>query len=233
VKQSDFTPEASALAVAISERLESNGAEIAFKIYKASESLIEWLSYLVSSEATGQSDNFLDGLRASIVESAACGAAGLIRPAIFSMRSQIDIIFSWLYFKDHPVEWSKVEITGEGFMLKRDILEYLKQYIPRYEIRFAKLLANKTRKDEDPYRVLSAHVHAQGLSVLPKHGKFSSLVGSIDRSSELVLLQETVTEYISDVFLACFGHKWAALPDKITERARKRIGNDKIALIFN
>src|SRR5208283_5229722 len=203
MKQSDFDAETRSLLIALTQRLTTDGAEVGYKICKASDQLIEWLDYLLASEATGQCDDFLDGLRASIVEVVGCGAAGLIRPAIFSMRAQVDIILSWLYFKDHPVEWAKVEDTGEGFVLKRDALEYLKQYVPRYDTRFAQLLAKRSRKEVDPYKMLSAHVHAQGVSVLPAHGKLETLVGPLAKSLELAVLQADVAEYISDVLLSC------------------------------
>jgi hypothetical protein len=233
VKQSDFDVETKALSVALEQRLTTEGAKVAFKIYKSSDQLLEWLNYLLASEVTGKCDDFLDGLRASIVETVGCGAAGIIRPAIFSMRAQIDIVFSWLYFKDHPVEWAKVEDSGEGFVLKSSVLEYLKLYIPHYEPRFALLLAKKTRKEADPYKLLSAHVHAQGVDVLPTHGNLETLIGPLNKSIELADLQAEVTEYISDVLLSCFGSKWASLPQKISNVARLRLGNDKIASVFS
>lgn len=232
MKKSDFDPEMKSLLAALTQRLTMDGAAVAFKIYEASDELFEWLDYLGTSEATGQCDNFLDGLRASIVEVVGCGAAGLIRPAIFSMRAQVDIVFSWLYFKDHPVEWAKVECTGEGFFLKRDVLDYLKQYVPRYECRFAQLLSKRSRTEADPYKLLSAHVHGQGVSVLPTHGKLETLIGPLTKSFELATLQAEITEYISDVLLSCFGHKWASLPQKISNGARLRLGSEKIAAVF-
>lgn len=232
MKQSDFAAETKSLLTALTQRLTTDGAEVGFKIYKASDQLLEWLDYLRASEATGQCDDFLDGLRASIVEVVGCGAAGLIRPAIFSMRAQVDIILSWLYFKDHPVEWAKVEDTSEGFVLKRDALEYLKQYVPRYEPRFAQLLAKRSRTEADPYKLLSAHIQAQRVSVLPTHRKLETLVGPLTRSIELAVLQAEIAEYISDVLLSCFGHKWASLPQNIAESARLRLGTEKIANVF-
>jgi hypothetical protein len=232
VKQEDFVPEAKALAEALSKRLGSDGPRIAFEIYTASDNLFKWLNYLVESELTAQCDEFIDGLRASIVETVSCGAAGLLRPAIFAIRAQVDIVFSWLYFKDHPVEWARVERTGDGFVLKRECLDYLRQNVPSFEARFTKLLETKTRKEGDPYRLLSAHVHAQGLSVLPKHNKLRAIVGPLKSANELAPLQAEVTEYISDILLSCFGRKWASLPDAISEAARMRLGKEKVATVF-
>lgn len=233
MKQADFLPETKALAGSLAKRLSTDGPDLAFDIYNASSALLDWLNYLVASEMTGHCDDFLNGLRASLVETISCGAAGLVRPAIFVMRAQIDIIFSWLYFKDHPVEWARVERTGEGFMLKRECLEYLRQNVRSFDARFAKLAETRTRKEPDPYKILSAHVHAQGLSVLPAHAKLDSIVGSLKRSREIAESQKEVTEYIGDILLSCYGSKWTALPDKISKAARTRLGKEKMAIVFS
>lgn len=147
MKQSDFDVEIAEFSANLQSRLHSDGSKIAYGLYQASLPIIEWLGYLTVSEATGTCDNFLDGLRASVVEVAGCGAAGLVRPAIFAMRAQIDVILAWLYFKDHPVEWCKVEDTGDGFVLRREALDYLKEYVPKFQIRSSMLLANSRRKE--------------------------------------------------------------------------------------
>ncbi|RYG99729.1 MAG: hypothetical protein EON58_02845 [Alphaproteobacteria bacterium] len=229
----NFDIETSELATAINQRLSGAGSQIASSIYSAAIPILSWINYLHTSELTGHCDEFLDGLRASIVETIGCGASGLVRPSIYSMRTQIDIILSWLYFKDHPVEWTKVEDTGEGFVLKRDALEYLKSNIRHFEARLAALTAKRTRQLQDPYKILSAHVHAQGLSVLPNHGKLMTLIGTPQVCSELAPMQVEVAEYIGDVLLSCFGPKWASLPEPLVTAAKARLEEKQISVVFS
>ncbi len=229
----DFTLELEELRNSISTRITSDGASIATKLFDESEMILAWIGFLVQSEVTGKCDDFLDGLRASILETIACGSIGFIRPAIFALRAQIDIVHSWLYFKDHPVEWTTVLNTGEGFMLKRDVKEYLSKHIAGYDQKFSVLLKRISRREADPYKLLSAHVHAQGASVLPQHGAFAQVVGHISKAQELALLQGEVTEYLNDLLLSCFGHKWTSLPELVVISARDRLSEKDRAIIFN
>ena len=48
------------------------------------------------------------------------------------MRAQVDILLAWLYFRDHPVEWKHVELTGEKYHLVSEVLKYLRTYDRRF-----------------------------------------------------------------------------------------------------
>src|SRR3989442_13118197 len=100
----------------------------------------------------------LDASASAAREAIACLALGLLRPWLASLRSQIDMLLAWLYFKDHPVEWQRVQDTGEGFKLKSDILKYLSETVEKYKTRFGLLRDCTTRTVEDPFRLLSAHM---------------------------------------------------------------------------
>ncbi|MGX9572147.1 hypothetical protein [Mesorhizobium sp. f-mel] len=228
----DFKDQVDRLAKSIADRISSQGQTNCQNTYEAGISLLVWLEYLRTSEKTGTADELIEGLRALIVESAGCLTVGIVRPALFALRGQIDVALSWLYFKDHPIEWKRVTETGDGFVLKKEALGYLENYYEGFKSRFSALKKNKHRSEQDPYRLLSAHVHSQSFSTLPTYGDLESIVATSKSVGECITLQSEVSEYLGDVFLSCFADKWASLPDSILNKAKERLGKDNIHIVF-
>ncbi|MCB0360285.1 MAG: hypothetical protein KDD44_11640, partial [Bdellovibrionales bacterium] len=154
----------------------SSGAAISSSVESNSALLVHWLAYLSNYHKTGVADGLLDAVASSIRETAGTLSLGLVRPSLFSLRGQIDLLLGWLYFKDHSVEWLHVNQTGDGFKLKKELLQYLEQHTLRFAARFGILRAIKSRKEVDPYRLLSAHIHAQSVPLLPVVQDLSDLV---------------------------------------------------------
>lgn len=185
--------------------------------------LLDWLNYLRESEATGVADALLDGTQGAIVETVGCLALGLVRSALASLRSEIDMVLAWLYFKDHRIEWDHLRDTGRGFQTKAGALSYVNEHWPGFQGRFRLLAQQHTREEEDPYRLLSAHIHGQTDFTVPKVGRLVELIGDAQMSKDCVILQHDVAEYIGDVLLALYGDKWAALPDSIMNSLKQRL----------
>ena len=76
------------------------GEGIVSQIEGKSSLLLLWIPYL-NLQKTGTADELLDGALSSLREVAACSGLGLVRPALLAMRTEIDLMLSWLYFKDH------------------------------------------------------------------------------------------------------------------------------------
>lgn len=222
----DFQSQVDELSAAIGGRLSTSGVGASKLIYDASLPLLQWLDHIRTSELTGNADELIDGLRSSVVEALGCVTAGFLRPAIYAMRCQIDIALAWLYFKDHPVEWHNVTQTGDGFMLKRDVITYLEKFYPRFSKRFSTLNSGRTRSVEDPYRLLSAYVHSQTPATLPPFAGLKTLVWSDVKCNQASQLQSDVAEYISDVFVAVFADKWASMPAGMVAKVTARIPAD-------
>jgi hypothetical protein len=229
----DFDVPIGAVRSVLDKRLENSGGHLAHKAYIAACPLLEWTNYLFASERTGICDEFLNGMRSSIVEAIFCTSAGLMRMSMFSMRAQIDIGLSWLYFKDHRIEYDKVHRSSQGFVMKGDAMAYLQEYYPGFTNRWNKLMAHMKRSEADPYRLLSAHVHSQSKQTLPSAGSFVDLIASEDISEEAISVQESVSEYLSDVFLSCFGPKWINLPASIVENAKDRVKGPAISIVLS
>jgi hypothetical protein len=220
------------LRAAITNRVDSVEHKACEDLHHASLPLLEWLEFLQASEVTGCCDEQLAALRASLVETCGCLTLGLVRPTLFSLRSQIDIAFAWLYFKDHPIEWNTVITYGEGFLLKKEIFDYLENNFRGFKLRFQVLLKHKKRTSEDPYRLLSAHIHSQGMSTMPTYEHLEALVGGESLFLDCLELQKEVAEYIGDIFLSIFSHKWASLPDGIMLSAKQRLSGTDLGDVF-
>ena len=219
---------ATKLREAVASHIRKEGCDILASHERATQLSLAWLGYLRSAQTNGTADELLNGFHAAILEAAGCLAIGLVRPAVFSMRTQFDILFAWIYFKDHPVEWRHVELTGEKYHLVSEVRKYLGTFDRRFQKRFSLLRRQRTRGEEDPYRLLSAHVHSQNSATLPPLVGIEKLVQPKDRCLECVALQEEISEYLSDVLTSCFVTQWADLPESVTESIRNRLGAKKL-----
>ena len=219
----DIDQNVSALLAAASDHGATVGIERSGGVAAEAQVLLDWMNYLRQSEATGVADALLDGTQGAIVETVGCLALGLVRPALSSLRSEIDMMLAWLYFKDHKVEWNRLRDTGRGFQTKASVLSYVNEHWPGFRSRFKLLAQQHTRQEEDPYRLLSAHIHGQTDFTAPKVGPLVALVGDARLSKDCVVLQHDVAEYIGDVLLALYGDKWAALPSSVMNGLEHRL----------
>ena len=219
---------ATELGKVVASHIKREGRDILTRHERATWLTVAWLSYLRNAQARGTANRLLDGFHAALIETAGCLAVGLVRPALFSMRAQVDILFAWLYFKDHPVEWDHVELTGEKYHLVSEVLKYLRTYDKRFQERLGLLRAKRAEGEEDPYRLLSAHVHGQNSATMPPLVRLEKLVQPRARCLECVALQEEISEYLSDVLASYFVSQWTDLPEAITKSIKDRLGVKKL-----
>jgi hypothetical protein len=201
----------------------AHGLELAEGVDAAVRLLLEWLAYLRTSESTGTADVLLAGVRAAVIEVGACLALGLVRPALLAMRAQIDMVLAWLFFKDHPVEWRRVERSGDGFQSRSDVIQYLSQHVPGFKYRYKILGHAIDDKKKNLYSLLSAHVHGQSGPFIPKIESIDNLVSPIEQCKEGVELQKQVAAYLADLLMSCFAHNWADMPNSLVDSTRARI----------
>lgn len=210
------------LRAATSDFSVTHGEEISELVENHSLLLVQWLKYLNSFHRTGVADSLLDSAASSIREGAGVLSLGLVRQSLFSLRGQVDLILAWIYFKDHEIEWSHINDTADGFKLKKEILLYLEQNFKKFGHRMGILKGIKIRKEIDPYRLLSAHIHAQSIPVLPNVEKFKELVQSVDSCKECASVAFEVSEYLNDILLSIYLNNWASLPNGIKAATESR-----------
>lgn len=229
---STFEKELASLIAKVSTVATGTGVDTCKSMQVAVDPILDWIGYIGQSRLTGTADHFIAGLHSLMLESVCAASVGLYRSCLLSQRGQIDVALSWLFFKDHPVEWQRVLRENEGYRLKKDVFAYLVDYHPNFRSRFGILLEAKARTEAEPYRVLSAHLHSIGLNTVPAVKKFSDIVWEEVASTDCVVIQAGVAEYIEDIFLSVFGSEWASLPSPIIERVSSRLDAEKSAKIF-
>lgn len=207
----------------VSKFCQSSGGALAREVEVASTLLLTWLGHIRPTLCTGIADELIAGTHSALLEATSCICLGLARPAIFSIRAQVDMCLAWIYFRDHRVEWSYVQEKGEGFKLKKEIYAYLDDYYPKFRNRFSILSNSRNRQEEDPYRLLSAHVHSQSIHTMPNIIRLDLVVNDIGKSRQCINMELEVSEYLNDIFVSCFGGDWAALPDPIMSNIRTRL----------
>ena len=201
------------------------GAEVSERVENGADLLVHWLQYLITYQKTGTADELLPATASAIREAAALLALGLVRPALFSFRCQVDLVLSWVFYKDHPMEWALVNDSSEGFKLKKDLFLYFEQHNLGFGNRFKMLVEKKVRLTADPYKLLSAHVHAQSKPVLPKVTHLEDMIRPKDECLECASVSFEVAEYLNDVLLCVYRPAWKALPTKVCSAAVARFGS--------
>ena len=185
--------------------------------------LLQWVDYLDRNYSTTVASELISACSSVVREAASYLALGLIRPVIFCLRTVIDLCLAWLYFKDHPVEWSRVNVTGDGFKMKKDIFDYLTSHIDGFSNRIGILRSCHSRKVEDVYRFLSAHIHGQSTPVLHRVHTLSEVVFDKAYADEAIEVAYSTAEYISDVLVSTYAHAWHSLPEDIKGNVENRL----------
>jgi hypothetical protein len=186
----------------------------------AAQPLVLWIDHF---ERSGSGcEVLLSALRGVIAEACACATMSLVRPALSLLRSEIDVALAWLYYSEHPREWRVTNASDSGFKLKKELLQVFETIDPCFKRRFGLLKQVMKRKIDDPYRLLSAHVHLQSEVVLPTMTSLADIVQP-GLTTQVVELQSEVTEYISDLFFAMYAGDWVALPTELTTTLQERM----------
>jgi len=225
VSKTSYQTESDQLLAAVTQHNKDAGASLLEVMDSASTLLLAWLQYLDRYARTSVADELLTGVRSAVIEAAGVAALGLVRPGLLSLRAEIDLLLSWLYYKDHAKEWA---LANEGgfFKLKSELVTYLNNTMPGFQERYNLLLKVADRSQKEPYVLLSKHVHSQTAALLPPGGKVASLVANVALCHEFVKLQREVSEYLGDLLASYYAGRWSELPTSITEYLEARLGDE-------
>jgi hypothetical protein len=192
-------------------------------LISATSLLMAWYGYLRSSLSNNIADRLLESAQGATIEAACCISLALVRPAIFSIRAQLELSLAWLYYNDHGVEWRFFEKTGKDYPMRASLVKYMQSNNTRYTERSRLLQKTKTRIDDDPYALLSIHVHSFSAHGGPINDQISSVVQSDAACDECVQLQRHVAEYLADTFSSWYADQWHDLPNEIKGHLTKRL----------
>lgn len=193
--------------------------------------LLLWVDYLRSAKPKCSCLELLDGAKSSMLESAAYSGLGLARAAIHSIRTQVDLLLGFSYFFDHPNEWNQVCTTGNGFMLKSDILKYHLEK-PNFKKKLSTIENQNGYSLNNVYRILSSHIHGMSSHTLPKAGHFIELLYSSSFCNSMVQLQKQVTIAVSNFLLVVFLSDPIQAPEKVVIRVKKSLSLAQRKIVF-
>jgi len=193
-----------------------------------SKLLLTWIGYFEASISNEVCDELLSAIRSSLIEVAACCTIGLVRPALFSIRLQIELFLAWLYFNDHAMEWRSVRDDEAEFPMRRKNLQYLAAHLKDFNGKLGALREASAYTGSDPYQLLSSYVHGTSASTLPTSEDLKAVVESVSLVEDCVELQGAIAEYLSDVALVWFSGKWHDLPPMIQDSAKERLSAAKL-----
>ncbi len=182
--------------------------------------LVLWIHWYRTHIVVDAAAELLVGAEASIREAAGCVAIGLGRAALTAIRTQLDLLLGYTYFRDHPTEWRRVCDTGEGFKLKAELLKYHAEYTPGFSERRGLLDQAVTPNLNSIYATLSAHVHGQSKYSVPRAEELRHLIWSERKVREIPVMQAQAARALSLFLLALHGHEWRDLPAEIVANGR-------------
>jgi len=217
-----------ALVAEIQKRALKQKGKPVEEITQATRLLLIWISHLRTIISNSAAEHLLNGVQGAIIEVAGCLALGLVRPAIFALRVQLELTLAWIYFNDHAVEFAQIENDAHEFPLRAKLKGYMQEYGGRFSKRLTILSENRTRKIEDPYGILSNYVHSHSELSSPKVRPLQEIVESDARCAECVELQKEVAEYLTDTLAAWFADSWHDWPQTIKDGLSSRLTAKKL-----
>ncbi|MNQ68092.1 hypothetical protein D3C85_826370 [compost metagenome] len=213
---------------AISNVIDLNGDIYLKGVSQSASTHVVWLHHIKANLSTGVADRLIDSSISSLKEVGGCLSLGLVRPALFAMRTELELALSWVFFNDHPVEWSHIEKYPEDYPLRATNIKYMKAYNSRYDSRMSLLEKAKIRPVSDPYGLLSAYVHGTSAHAAPATSDLCDIVMSKNSLDDCVKLQASVSEYISDVFASWFADTWHDWPEEAKANVSGRLSDAQL-----
>ncbi|MFK7701723.1 hypothetical protein [Pseudomonas caspiana] len=211
----DFVEKAKGFSIA-------HGDELLNQFEMESKLLLEWIKYLNVHHLTGIADELLTATLSNIREAAAYAAIGAVRPCLFALRAQPDLLLSWLYFKDHAVEYASLCRTGDYYVLKTEVLKYFASHYEGFSARLVVMNQTMTRTQLDPYRLLSAHIHSQSPFVINHVVDLQDIIKDQKLAAECAVVQREVSEFLSDILFSLGFASYHSLPNFIRRNVEAR-----------
>src|SRR5688500_2740539 len=221
---------------AIDSHAKKLGAATSTDFASAAKPVLTWINWFRSCRPHSYAFELLDGAQSSVLEAASYAALGLGRATLVAIRTQIDLMLGFSYFREHPAEWRLLSWTGEGFKLRSEILKYHKEIDPGkggFADRLAMLEQVCKPTLEDCYRVLSAHIHGQSPNTVPRASEMQHLVSNEPALQNLLKLQRESALALSVYFSAVHAREWNELPPEIVGFVKKELTKAQLPLFYS
>ena len=199
---------------------------------EAGTSILLWINYLRSVHHNRAAIELLNGTESALIESCAYCCLGLGRAAIAAIRTQVDLLLGYTFFRDHPVEWKTLHESSEDYRLFSKIIKYHGEVDPHFKNRLDIINKIVIPTNQELYRVMSAHIHAQSTFTIPSFTKMEDLVLDQVKIESIIKLQQETSKALSALLLAIYGKNWINLPPKLYLPLRSQMTKNQISIFF-
>lgn len=209
------------------ERIELNlpGYDQAINSVLAATPLSQaWLSHYLPLSEGNSAKLLISGSKVALFESAASWAIGLNRGAAASLRTYIENAFAWLYYKDHPIEFSLVDRHEDDLMLPKAVRAYAGKTDKGFDLANSVLFKVAARPDDYYYTNVSGFIHAHPAMMA---GVINVADAAMSHPPEPQFLNvcRYADEFISDLYLARYRFHWDSIPEPVQENVSQRLGD--------
>ena len=200
---------------------------------RAAQPVVTWIRWYRIHRPSRSGSELLDGARAAVLEAVGYVNCGLGRAAISAIRTQVDLMLGYSFFREHPAEWRRVCETGEGFKLKSELVKYHREIQSSFAAKLGMIEQASGLELDKFYSVLSAHIHGQSKHSSPRAQELSELVWTEKLIGEVVQLQEKTANALSNFLLAVHAREWTDLPPTVVAAAQKLLTATQRPLFFS
>ena len=176
---------------------------------------------------------YLEEVISNLNQALILGITGFRVPAYVMMRRSLENIMSFLYYKDHPVEYFRKE-SGTLLTRIKDLQEYLKKYPPELlpstvdGNKFSELLKKLIGKWDETYRDLSNYVHGSQKEYLDLKTYLESISPSDEILHNLIPLSENIGDIINALLIVFFFDVYLSMDETEKSLIRLSINNKEI-----
>ncbi len=176
---------------------------------------------------------YLEEVISNLNQALILGITGFRVPAYVMMRRSLENIMSFLYYKDHPVEYFRKE-SGTLLTRIKDLQEYIKKYPPELlpstvdGNKFSELLKKLIDKWDETYRDLSNYVHGSQKEYLDLKTYLESISPSDEILHHLIPLSENMGDIINALLIVFFFDVYLSMDETEKSLVRLSINNKEI-----
>lgn len=182
-----------------------------------------WIQREWQLHETNPAHVLLSGAKIAMLEAATTWAIGSNRGAAASLRIAIENTMSWLYYKDHLVEFRAVQSRHGDLLLPKAVQSYIKNVDAGFDASYAMINKTKTRPNEYFYTDLSQYVHAHPNQI--GSGNIQDLVITSPRDPNFLVIVGFVDEFLADNYTACYRSSWGDFPEAVQIHVTTRLGS--------
>ena len=177
---------------------------------------------------------YIEEIISNLNQALVLGIIGFKVPSCVMMRRSLENLISFIYYKDHPVEYFKKEFGIIQFTRFKDLQEYFRTYpaelvygvINKKE--FQHLLKYLVSKLNAVYKELSDYVHGSRKEYLELKKYIDSITPKEETLKHLIKMAKDVGDILNSTLIIFFFDTYCSFDKTIKSLMRLAINDDKI-----